>query len=502
MPMSPEDLDEMKTLIAAARKRELSFGLCMGKSPEGTVLMMHRMKDPEVLARLAKRDGETAKVAYGQVFVKGKKMMLTCLDEIPAGIAKRTKKFLADQGLKMKVVCLDPSGAVADDDGEEEEVETEDSADAGTAADGPAADTDAEAAPDADWARLVAEFDPRISAFVAAGSEKAAAVGTAWKAALAAADAGRYPEAMTVLNRIRPLLDATPAQEAAGSGQAAAWEQARDATRPMFDAAIATNPANRSQLETVWTTAEAKADAGDHATGLALLSRLKPALEAILNTAAAGSAPSPEQERWEKARDAMMGLYERAMGLNPADRTRLDAIWGMAHDKAELRDFAAALGLLARLKPELDKAIAAGQAGSDQAQIPADVVPFQRARVSWAGARAEMRTEMRRLEEAIVAAVQGEEDGGADVVAEVHSLTGRLSVFDDRLEETLDRITNSRPGDDRDALKKVAIGQIREYADVLKSDPFFAEVDGNPFVSVSVAKTAQEKLREIAAVLR
>jgi hypothetical protein len=432
MPMTPEDLEELKSLIAVARKRPLNFAICMGKKPEDTIFMMHRMKAPDVLARLAKKEGDTAKVAFGEANAKGKKIMLTCHEDIPAGIAKRTKLFLRSVDMPMKIVMLDAAGAMVEDDGDAEEVdetetlEAEGVDEAAVEQTSRPADT-AEPSQDpqaAVWAKAAAAFQPLVDAFVAAGSDRAAQVGAAWNAALNAAANGKISDAMAVAAKLKPIITA----------------QAGSAMAPASDAAA-----------------------------------------------------------WKTARDGLMGLYERALGLNPANRTQLEAAWAMAEEKAE-SDPASALKILDRLRPALEAVIAAGASGSDQSSIAQDVVPFQRARVLWAGTRAKMMDEIRKLEDSIIAFCEADEDL-APVAAEARTLSKRIEVFDASLETTLDDITNAPEGEQRAALKKLALDKVRAYAAALNDD-FFKAVDAdNGFTNVAVASTARQSLAAIAKTL-
>lgn len=424
MPMSPEDLEELKSLIAVARKRPLNFAICMGKKPEDTIFMMHRMKAPDVLARLAKKEGDTAKVAFGEANAKGKKVMLTCHEDIPAGIAKRTKMFLRSVDMPMKVVMLDATGAMVEDDGDPEELEGVDDEDTDVpvaASEGPG-DVAAENPQNAAWEKAAAAFQPLVDAFVASGSDRAAQVDAAWKAALKAGAEGKVADAMAVAARLKPILTAQPA---------------------------------------------------------------------------AGPATTSEADTWKAARDGLIGLYERVLGLNPANRTQLQAAWAMAEEKAEAGDHASALKILDRLRPALE---AATTAASDTASIPQDVVPFQRARVLWAGTRSKMMDEIRKLEDSIIAFCQADDDL-APVAAEARNLSKRIEVFDASLETTLDDITNTPEGDQRTALKKQALDKVRDYAAALNDD-FFKVVDSdNGFTNVAVASTARQSLAAIAKAL-
>lgn len=444
MPMEPEDIEEMKGLIAVARKRPLSFGLCLGKSPEGTVFTLHRLKEGEVLARAAKKQGETAKVTHGTAEVKGKVLTLTCASDIIAGMSKNLKRFLKANDMGLKVVALDPTGAVGDDDGEPEE--PEDGA-AAPAARGPApaapAETDqSQGADAASWNKIAPAMAALVARAVASGAEKAAQIDTAWKAAEAAAAKGRHADALAVAARIRPLLaNAGPGAPAPTGGN--------------------------------------------------------PAVQAA--TAEGATGESPDARRWAAIEPALMTLYEKAMGLNPQNRTQLSGAWAVAVEKAGAGDHAGALQIVARLKPMLDAVVSAGASGTEQ-EVPKDVVPFQKSRVLWRATKSTMMKEMARLESAIVAACAGDAEL-APVAAEASALSRRLDVFDARLEEVLDQITNTPEGPARTALKQQAKIALKDYRDALASD-FFQDVDNeNGFESVAVAASARKALDAIATVL-
>jgi hypothetical protein len=103
MPLTEEQIDDLRDQIAVARKRTLNFGLCIGGDAESTVLVAHRRKAPDVLAKAARKAGGSAKVAFGSLRVEGKELILTCAEDPPAGTARRAKELLRAVGLKMKV---------------------------------------------------------------------------------------------------------------------------------------------------------------------------------------------------------------------------------------------------------------------------------------------------------------------------------------------------------------------------------------------------------------
>ena len=44
MPLDQNQLDELKSELNVARKRDLNFVICLGKKPDATVMKTHRIK--------------------------------------------------------------------------------------------------------------------------------------------------------------------------------------------------------------------------------------------------------------------------------------------------------------------------------------------------------------------------------------------------------------------------------------------------------------------------
>ncbi len=226
MPMTPSELAELTPLIAAARKKPINFGLCIGKKPDTTIFFLHRKKSPEILARLAKKSGDTAKVAMGSVSISGKKMMLTITGDAPSGLQKRMKVFLASIKMPFIVTLLDESGNAI---GEGEEAQE------GRVAE--AASPDASAPPEPERREPPAATKEEIAAFktaYAAAKKRLKAVlrlkvnVSALKTDLAEADklakAKKVSEAMAKLTGMDPKFD-TAEQEYADRKK----KEARDA---------------------------------------------------------------------------------------------------------------------------------------------------------------------------------------------------------------------------------------------------------------------------------
>lgn len=107
--MEESDLEDLRFMIAKARKGPVNFGLCLGRKPENTVLILHRKKAPEFLQRKAKKEGETAKIACGEIEVSGKLASFRCLEDPAPALRKVLKKFFANTvGMALKVKLLAP----------------------------------------------------------------------------------------------------------------------------------------------------------------------------------------------------------------------------------------------------------------------------------------------------------------------------------------------------------------------------------------------------------
>ncbi len=329
MPMTPEDIAEMNTLLAAARKRPVNFGLCLGKKPDATVLLLHRKKPPTILGRLAKKSGDTAKIAVGTLTLKGKTLLLSPEEDPPGGIAKKLKMFFSSKKMKMKIVLLDAAGNTLESDGDDADAEE-------------TTDTDTAPAPqETEWKAVFAALDGAVGDFVTRGEGKAENIGKAWAKAVATAQKADFKTALAMAAQIKPHLAAKPA-----SGAAKKWAAAKPVIGKMYTRAMANNPANRRQLQAAWALANEKAEADDHGAALKIIAKLKAALEALL---ALGDGAGSDQDvvpdnvvafqrasiLWRQTREKMqksMTALEDAIIAECKDDPELAPLAGEARD--------------------------------------------------------------------------------------------------------------------------------------------------------------------------
>ncbi|MFN4171923.1 MAG: hypothetical protein ACK4GW_09240, partial [Pseudorhodobacter sp.] len=287
--------DGLKTDIAFARKRDLAFGLCIGKSPETTVMVCHKTKDPEAMGRQAKKDGETAKVTYGLMKVEGKNLNLSCQGDVPSGLARRTREMLKAAGLKLKVRILDEDGNSLEEDGDEDE----------ESAAGEGAETSAETVDPlvAEWSDARAGADARVAA--AQHLPEGDAIRNAWQKAVSLADGGDLRAALMALEALGRQIDA--AEDAARQSDAdkARWESAAAKLDPIVQSLIAQESPAASKLKAVWgfVTGKVEAKLPDYAAAVKSISMLVKLIEdARAATPApagvsAGPAPGPQPRR-------------------------------------------------------------------------------------------------------------------------------------------------------------------------------------------------------------
>lgn len=121
MPMDKEQKSELKALINVAKKRELNFGLCLGKTSDATLLLTHKTKGPEILGKQARKEGETTKVAFGVASCKSTTITFRCLEDPPSGLARKMREYFKSADLNLKVVIDLADGTTVEEDGGEDE---------------------------------------------------------------------------------------------------------------------------------------------------------------------------------------------------------------------------------------------------------------------------------------------------------------------------------------------------------------------------------------------
>lgn len=314
---SPE---EVRSLLKAARKRPLNFGLCLGKKPEGLLFVMHRTKPGKALAIAAKKEGETPKIAFGSVWVDGKEMNLKCESKVLPMLAKTVRKYLRSISLSLKVIIQDETGQVVESFGDEDEADGDTAAPAEQAAppeQAAEARQEAEADPARDkWLSATHKVKPRLARALKDGSVDVSKLRAWWSAANGAAGEEDYVTALKILARIVALLtEAAGAAKAepAGAGGQAASEQA-------------------------------------------------------------AAKPDPNAAKWVTVERALQPRLKAAFEARAGDLDRIRKLWAFATGKAEQQDFDSALKAAAEVHKELARAAQAAESGDVAGQEASGIV--------------------------------------------------------------------------------------------------------------------------------
>lgn len=489
--------DALKKIVKKSRSMPIAFGFNPGTADDDDeYLAAHARKKPEILGKLALKEGAGTKAAFGTFEIADSELHLTCFRTLPQ-LAKKFKLYLKRFKISLNVVVMDPDGNVIDTDVETltEWFEEDDGGSAvpdAPVAEAPEDDAALEAISDApDPALDPAELAARLKAIrpevLAAPAHVAERVQAGFAGALALIKAGRFAEAESAISKLEMVL-ARLALAAKAEAQAPA-SPAPDPRLPKLreavdklSGAVAALPGAEA-LAARLTEATARIDAGEAEAAMGILREVQAAI----------AKAQADREKWAKA-EAMVApqiaaaLQARSVADPDGLRARWGFVMGLAGDGAFDKALAALPGIVSMLKtPAVVAEVAAGTAA------------FQKSRILWLGTRERMMDEARKLADAIVAQSADDPDA-ADIAEAAGDILAEVAQIDERLQDVLDRITVAPEGPARDGLRREAAAIVAEYQASL-GQGVFAMIDRNPFVAVSVTARARAALGQVAKTL-
>jgi hypothetical protein len=163
---------------------------------------------------------------------------------------------------------------------------------------------------------------------------------------------------------------------------------------------------------------------------------------------------------------------------------------------ARKQDFAGAN----RLLDEIDVLVGAGATEAPPRAQPASKVVFTQSRLAWVAARTKVHGELKKLEDAILDTYK-DEDVFSEVQSAVRKLDSILENFDESLADKLDEALNATDEAEHARLHGEARGIIQRYRRFLDSDPLVRDIDGNPFVPLTVHATIDKTLSVLESKL-
>ncbi|MEE8500625.1 MAG: hypothetical protein V3S27_08620 [Kiloniellales bacterium] len=280
---------------------------------------------------------------------------------------------------------------------------------------------------------------------------------------------------------------ASDGAEAAPAGDAEDADGAPDPRLPKMRAAAALiakravalpQGAARDSLGAGLREVLAQIDAGEAEAAMSGLTSLQAALKAA-------EAPA----KWEAAFARLEPAVGRALSERlVADVSTLRVRWSYAVEQANDGAYEKALATVPNIDKMLQEGLnpteaapaeaapteaapAAGAEGTPATEVPKGVVAFQRSRIMWIDTKKQMKIEMTKLKDAIIAESADDEDAD-DIKAAGESLLANVDAIDDRLEKILEKITVTPEGAERTSLKREAAGAIKDYNAILDTCAF------------------------------
>jgi len=492
--------EELKKMVMMGKKRPLSFAFCPGKKNDH-VILIDRRKEPELIAKAAKKEGSGSKVAFGTFEVKSDTMELTCGQVIPA-LGKTLKKYLKSQKVIVKILVLDAEGNVLERD---EEGQPDDTSPVAIADTPPVEATPAEPVSDAkDIARRLKAISPTISKATgtSAGSLKKAmalAVSQIKSGDLVAAEK-TLAALEAAAEKLGQAEDATPAEPESTANSSAEEASALAAqAKALRDILDKTSEPARTKLTKALAAAIARIKSGDLAAADALLKKIGVAAK---KTAETDRPFSPEAAKWADAETRLQPVIDKLMQEGRGDLDAINRFFNFAKEQAAAGNFDKALAAVARVAGLAKQAatetttVAAREA---QEAAPDNVTAYTKTRLDWIKTRSGLRKELEGLKSAIDKTTAGIE-GLEDVPARSGSLLTNLDSIDSSLEDTLEKLVQTPDGDRREGLKTSARKIVGDYRAVLDTD-FFQAVDNNGFLNTSIRANALGSLQAVSAAL-
>ncbi len=294
--------------------------------------------------------------------------------------------------------------------------------------------------------------------------------------------------------------DAVAADEAAPEQAVPSAEAQELAQRYRQAQAAIAGHSDAAKLLKALATGAGLLRAGD----LARATQVVEAVEAALgrDAGAGDTAAASSAEDSTRALTARLQALRGGVEAAPPDLAeRLKKAFAMAVAALKAADTDRARQIVETLETALAGIGTQGAAAAVDAQgsIPVNAVALGKARVEWVSLRQSLKQELGRLQAAIVEECQ-DIPGYEGIASEVRVLFDHIAGLDTRLEDKLDEILGAAEGPKRVALKDEARAIIASYEEEL-AEEFFADLEDNGFMPLTVKAPAQAALNTIAQSL-
>lgn len=504
MAYVPMKTDELKKMVMMGKKRPMNFAYNPGPKEED-LMIIDRIKQPDVLGRIAKKEGKGTKVAAGTFELEGKKFSIKVAKELP-GLAKKLRKYLKKLDFSFSIEVLDLEGAVLEADLTDEERQAQE---ANTPTPETPQKTVEKAAPEDDG-RLTQVQDGKQPEANMPDPEPDTTVATETTTEDPEIAARRAALGTRLRGLQAPIADlgksGVPLGKAAGAVVAqikAGSLDTADATLTKIEAGLAKAQARKSATNDANQTDRQAAEATPAAEVENTADERAQQAEAAQDTAPDdGKAAARAKQKWEAMSGQIQTGVDTAMQANRGDLDSINRAFNFAKSQADAGEYESAIAAATNTVKLLKTAATApANARTQEAEegVPDNVIAYRKSRIDWSKTRTGLQAELTKLKIAIEAQTNGIE-GLEEVASNTEVLFDYLDEIDASLEATLDALLATPDGPARDKLKDEAIKIVATYRATLDND-FFKSVDDNGFTNTTIRTTALTALFGVETAL-
>lgn len=221
------------------------------------------------------------------------------------------------------------------------------------------------------------------------------------------------------------------------------------------------------------------------------------------------ASTSPEQTAYAQRAAALELRVRQAIVDKHPEVTKLRGLLGFASEKADGKgdgqgDYPAAMKALDMLEKLLGVPLpgsaspAPATPGTGAPPKLATTVVYNQSRLVWTATRGGIQSELKKLEQEILDSYRGQPIEG-EVRQAVRKLDRVLDLFDESLIANLDKVAESTDVAAKERWHGEARSTIARYQKFLATDPLVKELDGNPFVPLTVQAKLTSTLATLAA---
>lgn len=518
MPVNPETKAEAKKFVDLIKKSKgsLKVYFAVGKDKAGEGIVHVDKKKAKACIEQAKKKGMQVPLASGQVTFEDK-LTLCCMKEPNAnGVKKAFAHFfkaceVTISGVtESSIIVLGPkewnvAAAEKEEEGPETEGEGEETSSTPlppTAPPPPPKQPESDPGA-AEAAKLKAEWlalRPQMQTKVTTSPELKDPLMRVAKTFEEAMRENRLGDAKKTLSDITELIHKTPKSESessesegegtSGGGRAEIMKE-WNALRPKLMERAGINPALREPASKGAKALEEAIKANNIAQAKQVLEGLHKLVDDKSSTETTGGAP--DATAFSKRYEAIKGDLSKAVKEQLGDVSRMRSMTGMAIEKANAKDFVAALKILDNLEKVVAEALAS-KPGSGADQPVAGLVEYRKKLLEFDAAKKATFGRIAALAQKIAKEVPDEEDFADELEEELRDL---IDEVDDAIILAMNASKNSAA-----PVTSEVRAKITQAANDIRGSELVKKADTNPLqVPTDIASTLGTLLDQIAKAM-